>query len=144
MDADERRWLWRMIAVALMASGGAFAHTERADKKSAYDYSKAEEMPFGKAADPKKAKKVIRVEMSDTMRFTPAKITVHKGETVRFVAKNTGKLMHEMVLGTKKELAEHAEMMRKNPEMEHDEPNMLHVAPGKMGEMGWQFNQAGE
>ena len=28
--------------------------------------------------------------------------------------------------------------------MEHDEPHMAHVAPGKSGVMGWQFTQAGE
>jgi uncharacterized cupredoxin-like copper-binding protein len=28
--------------------------------------------------------------------------------------------------------------------MEHDEPNMLHVAPGKTGDMGWQFTKPGE
>jgi Cu/Ag efflux protein CusF len=49
-----------------------------------------------------------------------------------------------MVLGTRKELEEHAEMMRKHPGMEHDEPHMLHVAPGRSGEMGWRFTKAGE
>jgi len=37
-----------------------------------------------------------------------------------------------------------AAMMRKHPEMEHDDPNMLHVAPGKTGDMGWQFTKPGE
>jgi uncharacterized cupredoxin-like copper-binding protein len=35
-------------------------------------------------------------------------------------------------------------MMRKHPGMEHDEPHMTHVSPGKAGEMGWQFTNAGE
>ena len=87
----------------------------------------------GKAADPKKAGRTIRVDMGDTMRYTPAEITVKRGETVRFVARNVGKVMHEMVLGTKEELARHAEQMRKHPGMEHDEPHMLHVAPGRTG-----------
>ena len=34
---------------------------------------------------------------------------------MRFDVKNAGKTMHEMVLGTMKELHEHAELMRKNP-----------------------------
>ena len=63
---------------------------------------------------------------------------------MRFVAANRGKVMHEMVLGTMDELKEHAEMMRKHPGMEHDEPHMLHVQPGKSGEMGWRFTKAGE
>ena len=52
--------------------------------------------------------------------------------------------MHEFVLGTKKELDEHAALMVKFPNMEHDEPYMAHVAPGKTGEIIWTFNRAGE
>jgi uncharacterized cupredoxin-like copper-binding protein len=63
---------------------------------------------------------------------------------VRFVPVNKGQVMHEMVLGTMDDLKKHAELMRKHPGMEHDEPHMAHVAPGKSGEMGWQFTQAGE
>jgi uncharacterized cupredoxin-like copper-binding protein len=145
MNADKHKWLSTLTVLLTLGGGPAMAHTgSHDDKKAAYDYSKAEETAFGKASDPRKAKRVVNIEMGDTMRFTPAEITVKRGDSVRFVAKNTGKLMHEMVLGTKKELAEHAEMMKKNPEMEHDEPYMLHVAPGKTGEMGWQFTKAGE
>ena len=71
-------------------------------------------------------------------------IVVNKGDTVRFVVRNDGKVMHEMVIGTMQELKEHAELMRKYPGMEHDEPYMAHVAPGKTGEIVWQFTKAGE
>jgi uncharacterized cupredoxin-like copper-binding protein len=71
-------------------------------------------------------------------------MVVNKGDTVRFVVRNDGKVMHEMVIGTMKELKEHAELMRKFPDMEHDEPYMAHVAPGKTGEIMWQFTRAGE
>ena len=37
-------------------------------------------------------------------------------------------MLHEFVLGTKKELDEHAALMLKFPNMEHDEPYMAHVA----------------
>jgi uncharacterized cupredoxin-like copper-binding protein len=82
--------------------------------------------------------------MLDQMRFVPAEITVRRGEIVRFVPVNKGQVMHEMVLGTMDELKKHAELMRKHPGMEHDEPHMAHVAPGKQGVMGWQFTKAGE
>jgi uncharacterized cupredoxin-like copper-binding protein len=62
------------------------------------------------------------------------------------VATNTGKVMHEMVLGTRKDLEQHAAMMRKHADhggMQHDAPNMLHVAPGMSGTMAWQFTRAG-
>lgn len=132
------------VAAALLTGGTAFAHSGTHANQPAYDYSKAEEMPFGKAADPAKAKRTVKVAMGDTMRFTPARITVKRGETVRFVVNNDGKLMHEMVLGTRADLEAHAQMMRKHPGMEHDEPYMLHVPPGKSGQMGWRFTKAGE
>ena len=130
----------RWLAAAAFAIGAAHGHTG-SHPGAKVDYSKAAEMPFGKAADPKGATRTIRVDMADTMRFTPAEITVNRGDSVRFVATNNGKVMHEMVLGTMKDLREHAEMMKKHPGMEHDEPHMLHVAPGKTGEMGWRFTK---
>ena len=82
--------------------------------------------------------------MADTMRFSPADISIKRGETVRFVATNKGQVLHEMVLGTPEELKKHAEMMRKFPNMEHDAPHMAHVKPGNSGEIVWQFTNAGE
>ena len=132
-----KSWL---LAVALAGwTGIAIAHGE----SKGPDYSKAEETPFGRAADPNQAKRTVRIEMTE-MRFHPAEITVKRGEVVRFLPVNKGKLTHEMVLGTLDELKKHAELMRKFPGMEHDEPNMVHVAPGKLGVMGWQFTQPGE
>jgi uncharacterized cupredoxin-like copper-binding protein len=100
--------------------------------------------PFGRTGDPKKVSRTIRIDGFDTMRYTPAEITVRQGDTVRFIVTNRGKVMHETVLGTLDELQEHAEWMRKHPTMEHDEPYMVHVAPGQSGEMIWQFTEVGE
>lgn len=68
--------------------------------------------------------------------------SVQQGETVQFIVKNSGKVKHEMVLGTEKELKEHDEVMKKHPEMEHAAPNMVTVAPGKTGEVARQFTKA--
>jgi uncharacterized cupredoxin-like copper-binding protein len=95
----------------------------------------------GKAAN---AKRTITVDMTDAMRFTPDSIMVKQGETVRFIVKNSGKVKHEMVLGTEKELKEHYEVMKKNPEMEHADENQVTVLPGKSGEIIWQFTKAGK
>ena len=88
--------------------------------------------------------RTIKVDMNDAMRFKASKIAVKQGETIRFVVRNSGKLKHEMVLGTQKELKEHAEAMKKNPEMEHADANMVTLAPGKSGEIVWQFTKAGK
>ena len=95
----------------------------------------------GKAA---KVSRTVNVEMSDTMRFTPATIAAKQGETIRFVIKNSGQVKHEFSLGTEAELKEHYETMKKFPEMEHDEPSKISLAPGKQGEIIWQFTKAGD
>ena len=99
---------------------------------------------IGKPGKATNAKRTVKVEMLDTMRFSPQSITVKQGETIKFVVKNSGKVKHEMVLGTEKELKEHAEVMKKNPEMEHDDANQMTVQPGKSGEIIWQFTKAGK
>jgi len=156
-----------LAAAVLMSSlPAAFGHGDSGHgKPKAVDYSKAEEMPFGRAGNPKNAVRTVRIAMNDQMQFVaaphqsrrktdvgpgsaphtmPGDIEVKRGETIRFAVRNDGKVMHEMVIGRMKELKEHAELMRKFPGMEHDEPYMAHVAPGKQGEIVWQFTQAGE
>ncbi len=135
-----------LAVAALVMSSGVLAHSneDHAAKPRKFDASKVEDTAFGREGDPAKATRTIRVDMSDGMRFTPADITVKRGETVKLVATNKGKVLHEMVLGTSDELKKHAEMMKKFPGMEHDEPHMAHVKPGRRGEIVWQFTQAGE
>lgn len=127
-----------------IVSTGAYAHGEKPHAQKFSAAQLAEEKPFGKAGDPQKVTRTITFHMSDKMRFDPSQITVKQGETIRFIARNNGKIMHEMVIGTMKDLKEHAEQMKKFPGMEHDEPYMAHVAPGKSEEIIWQFTKAGE
>jgi len=98
---------------------------------------------IGKPGVASRVTRTVNVEMLDTMRFTPSSLAIKQGETIRFVVKNAGKLPHEMVLGKEKELKEHYEVMKKNPEMEHADANSVTVQPGKTGEMIWQFTKAG-
>ncbi len=101
------------------------------------------EREFGRTGDPEKVTRAISIDMSDKMRFNPSNLRVKQGETVRFVVSNSGKTMHEMVLGTMQGLKEHAALMRKHAGMEHDESHMVHVEPGGSQEIVWQFTRAG-
>ncbi len=132
------------IAIGLLIGSSAFAHSEKPHASKAAKLISTEEKSFGREGDPKKAKRTIKVDMSDKMRFTPEVLEIRRGEIVRFEAKNSGKIMHEMVLGTMKELKEHSELMKKHPGMEHEEPYMAHVGPGKTENIVWQFTKAGE
>ena len=62
---------------------------------------------IGKPGVATKTTRTINVDMADSMRFTPADISVKQGETVRFVIKNSGQLKHELVIVTEKELMDH-------------------------------------
>lgn len=99
---------------------------------------------IGKVGDPAKVVRTVTVDMNDTMRFTPASISVREGEVIRFAVRNSGRLKHEMVIGSASELKEHAQLMAKFPAMEHAEPNQVTLAPGKTGNIVWQFGKAGK
>ena len=104
----------------------------------------SEETSYGKPGDAARVKRSIEVVMSDDMRFTPANIQVKRGETVRFLVRNAGQIRHEFSLGTKQELEEHYEQMKKFPDMVHDEPNKVSLEPGQQGEVIWQFTKSGK
>lgn len=99
---------------------------------------------IGVPGDATKVTRTIAVNMTDNMRFTPSRITVRRGETIRFKVTNAGKVKHELVLGTKKALKQHYEAMKKYPEMEHADENMVTLAPAKTGEIVWQFTRSGK
>ena len=131
--------------VALLAAFNGIAHAHGKEEHAKKSGSvKKEQMDWGVAGEEKMVQRTIVLTMSDKMRFTPEKIDVKQGETIKFIVKNTGSVMHEFVIGTKKENDEHAALMIKFPTMEHDSPYMAHVAPKKTGEVIWTFNKSGE
>ncbi len=144
-----KRTLLRAVVLTLVitvTATAAVAHGDdhRAAARKPYDVAKVEDTAFGREGDPRKVRRVIRLNMSDALRYTPSEVTVKRGETVKFVVHNAGRQLHEMILGTPDELKAHAELMKKFPEMEHADANMTHVKPGANGEMVWQFTRAGE
>jgi uncharacterized cupredoxin-like copper-binding protein len=93
--------------------------------------------------DPAKVARTITVDMSDEMKFEPAKIEVKVGETLRILAANKGETLHELVIGRKSDLMEHAKLMEKFPNMEHSEPYMAHADEGQTAEIVWTFTKPG-
>jgi uncharacterized cupredoxin-like copper-binding protein len=129
------------FAAALLAASAAFGHGDEHATKHGEAVVK-EQKPWGIAGDARRAR-TIGIRMGDDMRFRPERIEVREGETIRFVVRNAGRVLHEMVIGTEQELGEHAALMRKFPGMEHDEPFMTHVKPGRKGDLVWNFNRPG-
>lgn len=102
---------------------------------------------YGEPGDPKRPARIIQVTMQERdgrMTFVPDRLTVRRGEQIRFLLRNQGRLDHELVLATLEENLEHAREMAKFPDMEHDDPNARRLAPGRTGEILWRFTRAGE
>jgi uncharacterized cupredoxin-like copper-binding protein len=136
----DKRVIAALGCTLLFVAAPAWSHGGDSDKPKPRATVKT---VFGQTGDPNKVDRTIVVDMSDRMRFAPATIKVKQGETIRFDIRNSGKTLHEMVLGSMDDLKKHAELMRKFPGMEHDEPYQAHVNAGKKGEMLWQFSKAG-
>lgn len=145
-----RKKLFRVgvtLSALLMSAAAASAHVNKGGEQDHAAKSaavKKEQKDWGIAGDGKAAQRTVQFTMSDAMRFTPDVLTVKQGETVRLVIKNEGTQLHEFVLGTKKDLEEHAALMVKFPNMEHSEPYMAHVPAGQTGQIIWTFNRAGD
>lgn len=100
----------------------------------------------GAPGNPKKPTRTVTVILNDdngTMRFEPNRVDVKKGEQVRFVLENKGVLKHEFILASVQDNKKHAELMKKFPHMEHDEPNSKSLEPGQKANILWQFTKAG-
>lgn len=106
-----------------------------------------ESFSAGQPGDAKSSARTIQVSMKEnedgTMAYSPDKIEVKQGEQIRFVITNTGEVTHEFVLASTDENLEHAEEMKKNPEMEHDAPNMITLEPKAKTEVLWDFSKGG-
>ena len=143
MQLRNRRLIVAAAAGLLACGGRVLAHGDAAHPAKRGAVTK-EQKDWGIAGDAGQPQRRIDVGMSDSMRFTPERIAVKLGETLRFVVRNNGKLMHEFVIGTPAENQKHAALMLKFPTMEHDAPYMAHVPPGKTGQIVWTFNRAGQ
>ena len=133
---DGSRWSLASMALFVIAAAPAVP-------AMSHEHGHESHTAFGQPGDPAKVSRSIAINMDDSMRYTPARISVRHGETIRFVVRNSGRLEHEIVLGGADELRAHAAMMRAHPAMMHMEPNALMVDPGKTGELVWRFGEAG-
>lgn len=83
----------------------------------------------------------IKVAMLDSMRFVfePQLNNLRHGETIEFVVTNDGAIQHEFSIGNAEDQVKHAEMMRKMPNMKHEDPNTVSLAAGGTARLKWKF-----
>ncbi|MDG9924505.1 MULTISPECIES: plastocyanin/azurin family copper-binding protein [unclassified Pseudomonas] len=124
---------------------------------------------FGQPAAAAKADRIVEIVLGD-MYYEPAAVQVKAGETVRFVLKNEGGLLHEFSLGDAAQHAEHQKQMlmmqqmgmlgengiqsmdhskmghdmagMDHGQMSHDDPNTVLIPAGKSAELTWTFAKA--
>jgi len=130
-----------VVAALLFAATAALGTQAHED----HDHGK---FSAGEPGDGKRPARTVRVLMHDdgneqNMRFEPDLIRVRKGEQIRFVLENGGTESHEFMLATVAENRKHAELMKKFPEMEHDDPNAKRLAMSQQGELLWKFTKPG-
>ena len=148
------------FVIAGMAVGGAFA---AGSHKGGHGHGDEGNMEFGAPGDLAEVTRTIEVALVDTY-FEPEKIQVKAGETIRFVLKNEGELVHEFNIATPEMHAAHqAEMemmvehgvleadkinhemmkmeMSDGTTMEHDDPNSKLLEPGEEAEIVWKFSE---
>jgi uncharacterized cupredoxin-like copper-binding protein len=124
------------IAIALVALSTAAAPARSHEHHAHESYS------AGEPGDATKPARTIEIEMSE-MTYEPIRIEVKRGEQIRFVLRNAGTEDHEFLLATTRENLKHAEVMKKNPHMEHDDPNGVRLGPKKSAEILWRFTKPG-
>ena len=95
----------------------------------------------GEPAAADAAERTVHVDLLDTMRFGfDGPLDLKRGETVRFVVTNRGQVRHEFSIGSADEQDAHRAMMRRMPNMVHDDPNTVTVDPGQTRELTWRFD----
>ena len=117
---------------------------------------------IGEKGDIEDVTKVINVKMFDNY-YEPNEITVKKGETVKFIVKNVGELVHELNIATKEMHIKHQpemakmveneilladrrdknkmkEMAKMDHSMAHKHANSVLLEPNKTGEIIWKFS----
>ena len=131
----------------LFLGGALFAAIAAALPVTPAHSHEATHFSAGEPGNPKRPARTVLVTMKEAdgkMLYFPDKIAVRKGEQIRFILQNTGELDHEFLLATTDENLKHGEVMKKFPDMEHDDPNGKRLKPKGKSEIVWRFTKAGE
>ena len=142
---------WQML---IGAGGGDHNHDHASHSHGAAPAPTAAALPAPSSSDAASSQpaasasaplRELRIEMDDTMRFSPSVLTVTADERVRLVVVNRGKLTHELVIGTAAELAHHqSEMKSGSAAHHHHSDSEISVEAGQSREVIRSFDKSGE
>lgn len=161
----------RATMVALLASAaaatGVYAQSSHGSGHgSGHGDHKMDHSAFGMPGKASEASRTVEITMRDNY-FEPEEIEISNGETIRFVIRNAGDLVHEFNIGDAAYHEEHGPMMQmlvdhgvlEADKINHDaakhmqasmghgmhsEANAVLLEPGQIGEIVWTFPDGGE
>jgi len=142
-----------LIAWQMLPDPGGDGHDHASHSHEASPAPTAAALPRSSSADTVSSQptasasapmRELRIEMDDTMRFSPSAITVVAGEPVKLVVVNRGKLTHELVIGTAAELAQHQREMKSGSAAHHHSDSAISVEAGQSREVVRSFDKSGE
>lgn len=139
---------WRSIAacaVLAMISGFAMAHGEHGpvDKNIRVENPiEAVGTPFGRMGSSREISRTVEIEMADNL-ISPSNISVEKGETIRFLIRNSSSEAHAFMLGTIADIDDRISEVMSGEVTVEDGMSSRRVAPGRSIELVWEFTTAG-
>ncbi len=132
--------IYGVISLALVIAASLYAlsyFNEHGGDGHSHDHG----TPAQVAAPPMKE---VRIEVDDTMRFSPATWEAQAGEPIRIILVNKGKVDHELVIGSEKEIIAHAKEMASPGAKGHHHTNEVSAKPGQQSELVWTFKKPGQ
>ncbi len=130
-----RKYAYLIAAATFLSAGVVLAdgdHDHGAMKKN---------LKFGQPGKEAEVSRTINVSANDQMRFVLDAQRIKVGETIKFVVKNEGKIVHEFTFGDAPYQRAHYAMMKKDPDMKHEDPNAVTLQPGETKTLIWKFDK---
>ncbi len=140
------------VAAEVAVAGGSSSHEHGQDRphgkhnpmetdhEEGHQHN-SEASAVGRPAAMMSATKIIKVTTLDIMRYKFSPLPdINAGDIVKFVITNKGKVPHEFSVGDENEQTSHREMMRKMPNMTHQDGNTVTINPEMTKVLTWQFN----
>jgi uncharacterized cupredoxin-like copper-binding protein len=137
-------FIYGLISLALVIAASLYAlsyFNEHGSDGHSHDHGHSHSTPTQAIAP---SMREIRIEVDDTMRFSPSNWEAKVGEPIRIILVNKGKVNHELVIGSEKEIIAHAKEMASPGTKGHHHTNEISAKPGQQSELVWTFKKPGE
>lgn len=93
--SNKNTWVILGVLVLVVAGIGAFFYSSKGATQSSLETT-ASPLPAGSSVNVTPAREIV-VDAKE-FAFTPSKLTATKGERIKIVLKNTGKMQHDFVI----------------------------------------------